>query len=533
MKPWPLGTLAVVTFAGACSLPGDRADAQPHIVLPVFASTYSSGTGLDGILGGEAASTVAELLTAKLETRGYEADPDAALAATAAWLLKSKYAGQRFADGEAIGRVARRFGYAGTIAGSAIAGLNSSQLSVRIANLVDQVPLNNSVTRYGIMAGVGDDVAFILGELELELDDFPRAPAPGSQVRFSGAVGQRYERAILFYTTPTGTVQDLPMAGRDFDLAVPFAGAGEHRVEVMGDGADGPKVLMNVPLWVGVPEEEISVQVVESDPALSSEQAEESLFFALNDSRRKAGLGPLEFDAELCSLARAHCADMAAHHFVGHVSPSTGSFDDRTKTAALRGSKFGECVALEVTPERVHAGLLHSPAHRLVMLDGYHTHAGVGVAFDTTLAGQRRLLVTLVLARRAPAEAAHQTAAQLFEAVQGFRSARNLRGLRHDPTLKAVAAAGIRALKKNPGLDPQQITAASGVELQRQVDRSGGMRSVCQLYLDIIEPYELSQLPILLRPELTAIGIGAHEMQDAKGPRLGVMLVMEPDLACE
>jgi uncharacterized protein YkwD len=315
------------------------------------------------------------------------------------------------------------------------------------------------------------------------------------------------------------------MAARAIDAAVDFPAAGVYKLEVMGYGATGPVVLVNVPIHVGVSASAESSTRSEADPDLTTEDAEATLLQLLNEERKKRGLPPVAADAELRGVALAHSLDMAEHGFFGHVSPSTGTPENRVTAAHLRVSKVGECVALEITPAGAHRGLMDSPAHRAAMLEASFTHVGIGVAFVESGRSQRRLAATLLLGRRPPPEDARLSTAQTLEAIQGFRKAQNLPALNVDPVLAAAAAAGARALAS--GQYPSQALAAAGREMQAQVNRTRVNRSSCQLYLEVLDKFQLAEVPLLKRADILAVGIGTAPLAGADGPKLGVVLMAD------
>jgi hypothetical protein len=90
--------------------------------------------------------------------------------------------------------------------------------------------------------------------------------------------------------------------------------------------------------------------------------------------------------------ARAKIAgDVVA--FFAHVSPSTGTPEERAQRAKVLVSQFGENIGVGATPEEIHEGLMSSPGHRLNMLKPEYTH--VGIAAETSDSG---LVVTGVAA---------------------------------------------------------------------------------------------------------------------------------------
>lgn len=348
--PWALvsaGILAALLLSGC-----GAAQVRPStpVVVPGYAESYSTAAGSDGVRGGAVASDAQRLLEERLRARGDAAEPDSALAATAAWALQSAYARRSVSDTKLVTTTAQRFGFAGPVLGLVAGPLAEEQVRLSVNELVAQVPSNTRINRYGIVAGRGSDVALVIGAVEATLDDFSRSLSPGSKLHLFGEVSDRYQRASVFSTSPDGKVQEIPMKSRAIDASLEFASVGQYKLEIMGYGAAGPVVLVNVPIGVGVAESENeSASVADADAStvdltLTEEAAQAALLSLLNDERRSRGLGAVEDDRELAEIALAHSTDMVQADFFGHVSPNTGSPDDRVRKAHVRVSKAGECI---------------------------------------------------------------------------------------------------------------------------------------------------------------------------------------------
>jgi uncharacterized protein YkwD len=91
---------------------------------------------------------------------------------------------------------------------------------------------------------------------------------------------------------------------------------------------------------------------------------------------------PLEMDALLQAVARAHSGDMANSGYFDHTSPITGSPFDRMADAGFTGAQpWGENIAVG-TPDPAAVVLLwaDSPGHCRNMLLGSYQVIGVGYA---------------------------------------------------------------------------------------------------------------------------------------------------------
>jgi uncharacterized protein YkwD len=516
---WVLLLCLCLSCASRGNLAGDGA-----LRLPEPAVSYQTSARPNGVLGGDAARTVERNVTERLERRGDDAEPDGALSSVALWFLDELYAGRVPASAEAS-RAALRFGFVGTVLGAQGFSTSNSDADVLDA-IFQQLPQNYRVTRYGIATGKnGAEVAVVLGSVEASLADIPREVDPGAKVRLAGHIERHYERASVFVTDTEGAVRELKMPSRDIDTTVELRDRGVYKLEVMGYGKDGPIVLVNVPVQVGPSLARESRTSGAMDPSLTGEQAEARMLELLNEQRKRIGLSPLLADAELRSVALGHSTDMTTHGFVGHVSPTTGSPEDRARVAGLRVARLGECVAAEQSPDAAHEGLMESPSHRGAMLDALFTHVGIGVSFRDLPSG-KQLVATLVLARRPAAEEARQNSESISRAIHALRKQRSLPALRSDPGLDRVALSAIKGyLSKSPA-SPEAAAAAASRALQVEVNRLRRTLATCTSIIEILDRTQLGDVPLLLNPLASELGVAVAPLDDAQGgPRLAIFLV--------
>lgn len=121
---------------------------------------------------------------------------------------------------------------------------------------------------------------------------------------------------------------------------------------------------------------------------------EEQLVALINQARVDAGLTPLQADAGLSSVARAHSLDMATTGFFSHSSPMTGEMSDRLAAAGVDFRSAGENIAIDANVRSAHDALFGSAPHRQNLLSPDVTHLGVGI-----VSNGRLLLVTEVFVR--------------------------------------------------------------------------------------------------------------------------------------
>jgi uncharacterized protein YkwD len=175
--------------------------------------------------------------------------------------------------------------------------------------------------------------------------------------------------------------------------------------------------------------------------------AEAILVKLVNRDRARAGLPPLEADARLSDVARAHSVDMHAHGFVGHISPTTGSAGDRCKRAHIDATLIAENVARAYSPEEAERGLMESPGHRANILNKDVTRIGVGVVVSAGVGGVRELLVTQVFIRP-PETLQPGSVGEVRRKIDDLRRAKRLKPLEDDAALDEVAQATVRDIAR-------------------------------------------------------------------------------------
>ena len=99
----------------------------------------------------------------------------------------------------------------------------------------------------------------------------------------------------------------------------------------------------------------------------------------VNRERQKHGLHPLQADAEMLQVARAHSQDMFAKGYFAHDNLEGKDPFDRMRAANVRFSTAGENLALAQTVEIAHANLMNSPGHRANILSPNFGRVGIGI----------------------------------------------------------------------------------------------------------------------------------------------------------
>ncbi len=107
--------------------------------------------------------------------------------------------------------------------------------------------------------------------------------------------------------------------------------------------------------------------------------AEQQMLNLVNQERAKAGLKPLQADAQLTKLARMKSQDMINRGYFDHNSPTYGSPFDMMKSYGVSYRTAGENIAGNRSVQAAHTALMNSSGHRANILNPNYTHIGIGI----------------------------------------------------------------------------------------------------------------------------------------------------------
>ncbi|MFZ7120741.1 MAG: SafA/ExsA family spore coat assembly protein [Eubacteriaceae bacterium] len=103
-----------------------------------------------------------------------------------------------------------------------------------------------------------------------------------------------------------------------------------------------------------------------------------------NQQRVKNGLKPLEYNWELCRIARYKSQDMVDKNYFSHTSPTYGSPFNMIKAFGLIYRSAGENIAKgQKSAQQVVTSWMNSSGHRANILNSGYTQIGVGYAVDS------------------------------------------------------------------------------------------------------------------------------------------------------
>lgn len=216
----------------------------------------------------------------------------------------------------------------------------------------------------------------------IKLDPIDVSHQRGDTVNVRGSLLGGRTQPRIDVIDPKGVWTSIPTqgTGEAFAAQVLCARKGRYQIEVFGDGKTGPEVVANFPVYCSEPlPDSIDMVIERVSPGVSVADLERAGLEYINATRAQRGLAPLQWDARVAEVARAHSRDMFATGFVGHRSPSTGEVDNRFEAAGLSYPVIRENIALGTGPRGIHEGLMRSPGHRINIVADDISHVGIGV----------------------------------------------------------------------------------------------------------------------------------------------------------
>jgi uncharacterized protein YkwD len=515
-------------------LPPDPSVA-PADDLPPSTDSYASAPEPGGPIGGPTADEFEERLRRALQDRGDQPKEDARLSRLAKWILRRAMHGTS-EDRTLVDAVARWVGFPGPTPW--IVTFHSNDVDADVTRKIATLPRNVPVSRFGIAAasrGQERLVAVALGTLELTLTPVPKHMTANQVGHLTGTLDGRFTSTRISITLPSGDVRTWTKDGPEFstDFRLPLRGV--NRVELLGDGPSGPVVVANFPLYVDVDEplpeaaspRTLAGTVMAAGPGgpMTPASVEARMLDLLNADRVAAHRTPVAPDEQLATAARAHSEDMVAHGFFGHVSPTTGTPEDRLRRAHLLYRQVGEDVARAGSAEEAHRGLMQSPAHRESMLGRDFTHVGIGAVVSThDDASLPDVTVTLELTRERPLSA-DEASTKIFESIAIARLTHGIASVRVDDALASAARAGANVLAGSLDATDQATKAAS--EASRRL--KGPKRWTCATVVKTVD-VDNFDAAVAFDPRVARVGIAA--VTDPEEPETFRVVLVVDGVSC-
>ena len=273
---------------------------------------------------------------------------------------------------------------------------------------------------------------------------------PNKPLTFHGALAAGLKSAHSLLTDPSGRTSPVLLSMQD---ATRFTGraqlgaaAGRYQLEIMADAADGPHVVANLALFVGVSPPSVPPQASRTSSALPDRRMLE----LINQARAQSGLPPVTINAAVSRVADAHVRDMRDHDYFAHQANAEDTLPARLRAANIGFSRASENLAAAPTTEEAHTSLMESPGHRSNILDAEVTQVGIGVVESCGTLPALLFVIDFI----APQEvvAPDRLHAQIFRLVNDLRAAARLPPLREDTSLSAVTLAHSQAMAQRDAL---------------------------------------------------------------------------------
>ena len=135
-------------------------------------------------------------------------------------------------------------------------------------------------------------------------------------------------------------------------------------------------------------------EVIEKLPSISDEadlsDIEQSILKDMNEARKKEGLKPLKWDAELYPAVKIRTNEFIQHdkandpNWYPHNRPNGDPYTGVLDEFGLFYSQHGEILAAATDSERLFPSWMDSPGHRKAILTGVYTHVAICVIKDNT-----------------------------------------------------------------------------------------------------------------------------------------------------
>ncbi len=395
-----------------------------------------------GFLGSEAPALVRSL-TRLNKALGTDLRPDVRLAQIAEWIYGQFGPAPHFPAQNELDLLTSRLGLPEPLPHLLMTtARDAPRLYTVVAARLARVFKLNEYTHIGGLAERirgGVLVIIVLSRRHLAMSPVPvmlPGPAP---LPLEGRLAAGYARPRLAHTLPSGETRIEALGpGPEFSVRVDLVETGRHRLEILARRPEGPNVIANFPVYVGVPvDETVAAAAPAPKRAVTPDEAQQRLLELINADRSGASLDVLAFDPELAAVALRHSEDMQANDFVGHVSPTTGGSEERLLGAGIATDLATECVGRGYSPADIHNGFMNSPGHRAAILLPGATHAGIGVAAKKQ--GDRTTyLVTEVFIRRIPPLGVDAKAVFRAE-LNGLRGSAGATALEEDAELARIA----------------------------------------------------------------------------------------------
>jgi uncharacterized protein YkwD len=511
-------------LSSASPVPARRGPLQDRIVdlssLPAAAEYRTEAPDGPGFLGSEAAA-LGRALARINRALGTDLRPDNRLALMTRWIYEGFGPESAWPPQSTVDLLTHHLGLPEPLPhllmthapdAPRLANVVSSRLA-RVFDLGQYTHIGGVAER--VEAGVM--VVIALSRRHAAMAPVPRRLAGPARLPIEGSLTAGFTRPELAHTLPGGATRIESLGpGPAFTAAADLSGTGRHRLEILAAGPRGPEVIVNFPVDVGVASEGPAEAAPEAPRAVRPDQAQSRLLELIDRARAEAGLGALVLDPELSEAARAHSEDMRKTDIVAHVSPTTGSPEERLLRAGIVTDLAAENIGRGLSPDEIHKGLMDSPGHRSAILMAKATHVGIGIS--SKRAGDAvDYIVTELFIRRIPALGKDARVLLLAQLAAG-RELDGLPGLEEDESLSRIAGESARQYLEDHALSDSDVMQRLGERIGRERTTAGSTTAAFIIAGSIKEGVEGMKIDPQAWAAARRVGVGI-----AQGVRPGLM----------
>jgi uncharacterized protein YkwD len=231
----------------------------------------------------------------------------------------------------------------------------------------------------------GEIIAAVTVDALADLAPLPVRAHAGAWLSLDARMLVPTARARVVVLGPSGDPHAVPSTLEAGHLRARFAPdrPGAFVVQVVADVAGGPRPVLEALVFADVapPTSPPDEAAPGEDAAAGATDDDEALERMVAAARRDARRRPLERDARLDAIARAHARRMMAVHALGH-DVGDGDPSERLEGRGLSAGETGENVAHAASVALAHRALYASPSHRENVLGGRFERLGVAAVRD-------------------------------------------------------------------------------------------------------------------------------------------------------
>lgn len=503
----------------------------PAPSVATYASTVPAGPS---VLGGADSGAAIERGVLAAASAGHATlTGDARLATLSDWVIDQLGPGGEPPDTEVTDFLGWNLGLVEPSPHIIVLGLpNEASIADAVQSSVTRFLERQHYTHWGAAVRVRNGLWVLVVTLswrDATLEPVPRSIPTGQPIVMRGQLAEGFSTPTFVVQTPSGEVTRTPSgSGRDFDLRIPTSQPGAYRVEVLGRGPQGEGVVVNFPVYVGQePPTSLSLRheaAATGGQSATADEVRAQLLDLLQATRREQGLPPLEVDARIDAVARAHSVDMHDHDFIAHTSPTTGSAADRVRGASIQTGLVLENIGRGYSAAEIHRGLLASPGHRANIINPDANTVGLGVVEDVS-DGRTAYIATEVFVRFARAIDTAAAPSRVLEMMNRARVARGAQPLALEPNLQSAASEAAQAYFADPTLTTQATVDRASGSMRRfsiAFRRVGGVMAV------VSDVDEAGQLEPTLADDVDYVGIGVAQgtRPDSEANAIAVVIML-------